>query len=328
MSFTASVRKKHIFGGIVLGGAALAAAMVVLPPPADRQGPVQQAPQRNAQAAAPERFAALPAREPMGKARGQLFGPLAAPVHERQARNAAVVQAPPQPVAPPVPYRVAGQVVHDGAMEVVLANGERVSTVREGDVLDETYRVQSITPDSVTLVYLPLNMPQQIQVSGMKLDLERPRRVLLAAGSPRNQNDSAAAGASRPAQLRWEGPNEVQAGKNFNVALKLTSEEPVLASPLQLSFDAMLLQPVAVRAGGFLADGSFSYRVNPGGSIFVGAASGTGSVAADAEFLIVTFKPIRSGAAELKLSSVVLQGAAGRAIVHAPPTAFRTSIVQ
>jgi hypothetical protein len=83
-----------------------------------------------------------------------------------------------------------------------------------------------------------------------------------------------------------------------------------------------------VRAGGFFADGMFSYRVNPGGSIFVGA-SGKGAVPADAELLVVTFRPILPGAtAELTLSSLILQGASGRTIAHDRPAAFRTAIVQ
>jgi hypothetical protein len=118
----------------------------------------------------------------------------------------------------------------------------------------------------------------------------------------------------------------VQAGNNFNVALKLTSHQPVRATPLQLSYDDKLLEPVAVRPGGFFAPGSFSYRVNPGGSIFVGGF-GKGTTSADAEFVVVTFKPIRPGTTpELKLSSVVLQGAAGRTIAHEPLAAFRTSV--
>jgi len=44
--------------------------------------------------------------------------------------------------------------------------------------------------------------------------------------------------------------------------------------------------------------------------------------------MVVTFRPIRSGDAELRLSSLALQGAAGRAIAHEPPAAFRTAIVQ
>jgi hypothetical protein len=110
------------------------------------------------------------------------------------------------------------------------------------------------------------------------------------------------------------------------VALKITADKLVRGSPLQLSYDAKLLEPVAVRAGGFFAEGSFTYRVNPSGSITVGAF-GKGDVPDDAEFVVVTFKPIRAGAAELKLSSLVLQGAGG-ALVHEPLAAFRTAITQ
>jgi hypothetical protein len=120
----------------------------------------------------------------------------------------------------------------------------------------------------------------------------------------------------------------VRAGATFDVALKVTSAHPVRASPLQLGFDAKLLEPIDVRAGGFFADGMFSYRVNRAGSIFVGA-SGKGAVATDAEIVVVTFRPIRPGAtAELTVSSLLLQGAAGRAIAHDRPAAFRTTIVQ
>jgi hypothetical protein len=58
-------------------------------------------------------------------------------------------------------------------------------------------------------------------------------------------------------------------------------------------------------------------------------ASGRERAADDAELLIVTFKSIRAGAtAELKVSSLVLQSAAGRAIAHDQPVAFRTAITQ
>jgi hypothetical protein len=322
------VRKKTILSWVIIGGVVAATLLLVAPPRNEASAPASapraRVPQPGEQALRQDRFAALPSREAMGKPRGELFGPLAPPVTARA--SAPRPEAAPAPVAPPIPYRVAGQVVHDGAMHVILAKGDRVSTVRVGDVVDDSYRVEAITPDSVTLVYLPLKIAQQVQVSGMKLDLEAPagEEVVVAA----SDGASAATGESRSAQLRWVGPERVQAGNNFNVSLKLTSEEPVLASPLQLTYDAKMLEPVAVRAGGFLAEGSFTYRVNPGGSIFVGAAAGAGSVATDAEFLIVTFKPIRSGPAELKLSSVVLQGADGRAIVHEPPASFRTAIFQ
>jgi len=189
-------------------------------------------------------------------------------------------------------------------------------------VLEGGYRVESIKSDAVTLVYTPLDERQTLAVaSALQVPVVPPTAA--AAGRGAKQ---VAAGEGRPAQLRWEGPARVTAGSEFEVALKITADKLVRGSPLQLSYDAKMLEPVAVRAGEFFAEGSFTYRVNPSGSITVGAF-GKGDVPDDAEFVVVTFKPIRAGAAELKLSSLVLQGAGG-AVVHEPIAAFRTSITQ
>ncbi len=94
---------------------------------------------------------------------------------------------------------------------------------------------------------------------------------------------------ARPVQLRWEGPARVQAGSEFEVALKMTSQQHVRGSPLQLFLRRQAPRAISVRAGGFFTNGSFTYRVNPSGSIFVGAF-GKGEVPADAEFLVVKFE--------------------------------------
>jgi hypothetical protein len=311
------VRKKRILSWLVVAGVVGAAASVLAPAPSREPEVAKTAKiEARGEGRAEGDFTALPAREPIGKTRGDLFsGRSWAPPPPPAPKAAPVVAAPPAP--PPMPYRVAGSLAHDGGSHVVLAKGDRVMTVRAGDTLDDGYRVESITADRVTLVYVPLGVPQDLPVSSV-LALNTPAAPAARAAAP-------PAAEARPAQLRWEGPARVQAGNTFDVSLKVTSDQPVRASPLQLSYDAKLLEPVAVRAGGFFSDGSFSYRINPG-SIFVGAM-GKGSVAADAEFLVVTFKPIRSGTiAELTLSSVVLQGATGRAIAHDLPAAFRTAI--
>ncbi len=263
----------------------------------------------------------LPSRDGLSGPRGELFGSNAPPVRAAPKHKAPVEAPPPPPVAPPMPYRVAGQVVHDGPPRVVLARDDRVFFVREGDMLEGGYRVESIKSDAVTLVYLPLDERQTLAVaSALQVPVVPP-----TAGAGRGVKQEA--GGGRPAQLRWEGPASVTAGNDFEVALKITSDKLVRGSPLQLSYDAKVLEPVAVRAGEFFAEGSFTYRVNPSGSITVGAF-GKGDVPDDAEFVVVTFKPIRAGATtELKLSSLVLQGAAG-ALVHEPLAAFRTSVAQ
>ena len=308
----------------MLVGLAAAAAWLVSKPPA----PVQpEAPPVAAPSGEPrqgESALALPSREGLSRPRGDLFSSNSPPV------RAAPVKPKPQPPAqeaaaappapPPMPYRVAGQVVHEGPPRIVLARDDRVYFVAEGDMLDGGYRVESIRADGVTLVYTPLDARQHLPAAST-LAVQRAAPVAAPGAVPATQ-----AGQGRPAKLRWDGPAQVREGSEFEVALKITSDRAVRGSPLQLSYDAKLLEPVAVRAGEFFAQGSFTYRVNPG-SIFVGAF-GKGEVPADAEFVVVTFKPIRAGGtAELSLSSLVLQGAAG-ALVHEPLAAFRTSIIR
>ena len=318
------MNRNRLLGLLVIAGAA-AAAVSLAPPSSSPEPEAARVPSRESgEASAPGPLAALPERETMGKRRGEAFAARSWTPPPSRAPTAAPVAAP-VPVPPPVPYRVAGQVVRGDGAHVVLAKGDAVLAVREGDTLDGGYRVESIAEDRVTLHYLPLDVRHNLAVvSTLGLDAP-PARTALTAPEP---GAAPVALAGRPAQLRWEGPKEVRAGDTFNVALKVTSTQPVRASPLQLGFDAKLLEPVDVRAGGFFAGGMFSYRVNRAGSIFVGA-SGKGAVATDAEILVVTFRPIRAGAtAELTVSSLLLQGAAGRAIAHDRPAAFRTTIVQ
>jgi hypothetical protein len=111
------------------------------------------------------------------------------------------------------------------------------------------------------------------------------------------------------------------------VALRVSTREALQAAPMQLRFEPTVLEPVNVRPGKFFDDGTFSYRVNPAGSIFVGAVSKLLPPGADAELVVVTFKPLKRGVtAELGMSSLSLQGAAGRTIPHDKVAAFRAAI--
>lgn len=73
------------------------------------------------------------------------------------------VAAPP-PVAPALPFAFIGKSVGDGIWEVYLARGERTYVVHDKDVIDGTYRVESIAPPVMTLTYLPLNQVQQLNI--------------------------------------------------------------------------------------------------------------------------------------------------------------------
>ena len=263
----------------------------------------------------------VPERRTLGKARGELFG---APPPPPQPAASAAKSEPVVQTAPPMPYRFAGRVQKDGEEEFLLSKGDLIFAVKEGDTIDGAYKVVAVKPDRIELTYLPLGTAERIAVASA-LDVAAPR-VPVAAPQPQQP---APAVDARPAQLRWDGPKQVQAGDNFTVTLRVSTQQQLRAAPMQLRFVPGVLEPIEVKPGKFIGNGSFSYRVNPEGSIFVGATTPSVAPGADAELVIVTFKPLKAGAtAELSMSALSLQGASGRAIAHEQPASFRATILQ
>jgi hypothetical protein len=274
---------------------------------------------------------ALPDRIPLSAQRGDLFGTHSwqPPAPKVDAGSAAPVAS----AAPSMPYKFAGKLLQDGKLQIFLSKGDAVVAIQEGDTLDGAYRVESIEEAQITLLYLPLKRKETIPVSSSLPLAGAPARAVAAvwSGAPGGTRSAAAdpKALGNAAQLQWEGPQSVKLGTQFSVALHVTSEEPVSASPMQFKFDPKLLETVAVKAGRFFdrGDRKFSFRVSPDGSIFIGASNRDHTPAADAEFLVLTFKPLKPApVAELSIASLNLQGPAGRAIAFGPPMAFRTAI--
>lgn len=71
---------------------------------------------------------------------------------------------PPPPSAPPLPFTYLGKQTAGGKMEVYLARGDEIFVVRDQTVIQNTYRVESIKPPMLTLVYLPLNEIQRLSI--------------------------------------------------------------------------------------------------------------------------------------------------------------------
>lgn len=79
-------------------------------------------------------------------------------------------QEAPRPTAPPLPFGYMGRMQEeDGQAVVYLTQGKRAYSVSEGDTIDGTYRVEGISPTQVTLVYLPLNIKQKLNIGGASL---------------------------------------------------------------------------------------------------------------------------------------------------------------
>jgi hypothetical protein len=73
--------------------------------------------------------------------------------------------APPtKPTAPPIPFTLLGKKLEDGAWEVFLARQDRTYVVKAQDVIDGTYRVESIAPPSLVLTYIPLGEHQTLVI--------------------------------------------------------------------------------------------------------------------------------------------------------------------
>lgn len=76
-----------------------------------------------------------------------------------------VQRAPPPPTAPPLPYTVLGSYASAGGVPVYfLVKGESVYDVRIGDVIDNTYSVDSMSNGQLHFTYLPLKLVQSLPV--------------------------------------------------------------------------------------------------------------------------------------------------------------------
>jgi len=96
----------------------------------------------------------------------ELFGsmPWAPPLPSMAASDAQIPPLPPLPGAMLMPFTYLGKKSSDGIWEVYLARGDETLIVHDQTVIDSTYRVESIKPPVLTLVYLPQKTVQTIDI--------------------------------------------------------------------------------------------------------------------------------------------------------------------
>lgn len=74
---------------------------------------------------------------------------------------------PPPPKAPPLPFTFVGLLEQGVAKpQAFLARGDALFIVAAGDVVEDKYRIESLSPASVVLTYLPLAERQVLNASG------------------------------------------------------------------------------------------------------------------------------------------------------------------
>jgi hypothetical protein len=74
---------------------------------------------------------------------------------------------PPPPRAPSLPFTFFGRMVENGKTVVFLSQRDQTFAVSSGDTVSGSYRVEEIGPDVLTLIYLPLNERQTLNIGAI-----------------------------------------------------------------------------------------------------------------------------------------------------------------
>ncbi|MFG0398089.1 hypothetical protein [Pseudomonas sp. zjy_11] len=120
------------------------------------------------ESAAPIVGAGLPAKGPEQASRDlfptqQWTKPKALATVIEQPVVAAPVLAP-APTAPALPFEFIGRMGDRDDLQVFLQSGEKLYVVRQGDVIEDTYRLDRVSASELNLVYLPLHQSQTLSV--------------------------------------------------------------------------------------------------------------------------------------------------------------------
>lgn len=79
------------------------------------------------------------------------------------AKAAAMPTVSAKPEAPPLPFQYFGRLTENGKTEVFVMRGEELLSVAPGQKLGD-YRVDQVAESRISFTYLPLKMPQTLEL--------------------------------------------------------------------------------------------------------------------------------------------------------------------
>jgi hypothetical protein len=297
-----------------------------------------------------------PERGILGKSGSDLFGTQSwlPPPPPPSPPPKVVIQPPPPPPVPQPPamtFRFAGRFIQDGKHQVYVSNGDTPMAVKVGDNLDG-YVVEAVTVNSVALVYPPLGhkmfiaIPPDFVVDGSTpaVPFVAPPRVPAAASVPGafplpgmlpqqgNSGPPVPKPANGSARVKWDGPARIKMGINFSLTLRAEADQPISGSAIQVRYDPIALESVAVQPGKLYAvenGRGFTHRINADGTILISANRKSAAATGDNELLILTFKPRKPGLpVEVSLAALNIVGTAGRTVTHDTLASYRATVVR
>jgi hypothetical protein len=135
-----------------------------------------------------------------------------------------------------VPYAYLGKWSERDRVTVILGREGRTYLARAGEVLDETWRIDSIEATSLALTYLPLDVRQT-------LAFDHSGAADAASAKPVTPHNA-------DALLRVTAPAQVTPGEEFSIVLTLDARAAAAVENgrVEMLYDARVLNAVAVGA--------------------------------------------------------------------------------
>lgn len=81
-----------------------------------------------------------------------------------------IISVPPleiqPPTAPKIPFKYIGKIWGDEEYQVFIEFNGKNLIIKEGDTIQQIYKVEKISPPTMTLTYLPMNILQSMPIGG------------------------------------------------------------------------------------------------------------------------------------------------------------------
>ncbi len=182
-----------------------------------------------------------------------------------------VATTAPIPTVPPFPFQYMGKLVlDDGATTVYLTKGDEIYTVRTGEVIAGSYRVDTLGADYIEVTYLPLDKKQNVAFSSIL---------------PPARTDGITMGGRGGAPVTLAQVTAPQAGDGASASRRGRAETSTSSAPAQAS--GFAVAPVAdstglpatgsEAAGGVQSSAATTTRSSGGGQSTAATTTGSNS---------------------------------------------------
>lgn len=97
---------------------------------------------------------------------GKRLGPASADLFATEMlENQAAIDVPRGPVVPPLPFAAVGRWQEPGIDSVFISAGDKVIAVKQGEVLQQHWRLDRIEPEQLVFTHLPTKTTQTMRIA-------------------------------------------------------------------------------------------------------------------------------------------------------------------